>query len=275
MYAIKSVEKDPLLGFRYFHLAWRSEVLVNAIYFIRLRKLVAEAQQTGSTKRFVCNTIGPMNLAEIAMLSAACFVLREDEIGHWLFSELVCVLAKPERVVERDAIIGGSVGAYLLRLYGLWRPSAEIDRLLANVKPEAYGPYAAIFAHWNDCSELNEHVHRLADLHAYKSVNYTYPDEDGIYCLAGWNSEFPAELLFLNHVREQLGLSCVPCEHPMMAQNPFAKIPVEDFLSGYDEYFALTLEKLREEGFDINELFWENRFQALGPTDTRRASILL
>ena len=115
MYAITSVEKDPLLGFRYFHLTWRSQVLVNAIYFIRLRKLVAEAQQTGSTKRFVCNTIGPMNLAEIAMLSAACFVLREDEIGHWLFSELVCVLAKPERVVERDAIIGGSVGAYLLR----------------------------------------------------------------------------------------------------------------------------------------------------------------
>ncbi len=274
MYAIKSVEKDPLLGFRHFHLAWRSEVLVNAIYFIRLRKLVAEAQRTGSTKRFACNTIGPIDLAEITMLGAACFVLREDEIGHWLFTELVRVLAKPERVVERDAIIGGSVGAYLLRLYGLWRPSAEIDRLLANVEPEVYGPYAAIFAHWNDRSQLDEHVHRLADLHAYKSVNYTYPDEDGIYCLVGWNSEFPAELLFLNLAREQLGLSRVPCEHPMMAQNPFAKIHTEDFSSGYDEYFALTLEKLCEEGFDTDQLFWEKRFQAIGPTDPRRVTIL-
>ncbi len=268
--AVGFAELDPLLAFRYFHLVLRAEALANHVYLVRAHQLYTQWETQGATgKRPPVKRTGPIDLAELTMLSATAYSLHEEKMGAWFFQECLRVLSRPERYVEADAVSGGSVGPYLLRLYTLWRGQPESAQFRSQLLEADYGPYGAVFDNWSNHEALTEAVSSLADLHMYKAVNYADPNMDGVYCLAGWLDAFPAELLFLQLVRKELGLSVPTPSHPML-DSPFAKVPNADIASGYDEYLATSIASVRAAGMPDLDIPWERDFMALGPTDPRR-----
>jgi len=103
------------------------------------------------------------------------------------------------------------------------------------------GVYQTIFEFWNNSAELQKallnvadyHVENLKDKGAERFGEFARPPVD----------IFPAELIAIQRVREQLGLETPSIDHPLM-KTPFAS-PPKDFRPEPDQLLKQVLEKVR------------------------------
>lgn len=165
-----------------------------------------------------------------------------------------------------DAYTLGPVAPFLLKLYGLWR-GIPVD--LASRGITLLKPFQEIFDTWNAPERLEEAVLKLCELHAWKAVNFDLANNDMIFELqSGHHRDFPSEILFIQQIRRDLGLSVPNPDHPLL-RSPFMRMPYPCPKSGYDPWLADSLAQVRKDMPDLH-IEWEEEYQKLGPTDPRR-----
>jgi hypothetical protein len=203
---------------------------------------------------------------EFLMNLALSVVVGEFDAAEWLFEKCMENFNNPHACMEPNAYTLGPVAPFLLKLYGLWR-GIPVD--LAGKGISLLKPFEDIFDTWNDPERLEEAVVRLCELHAWKAVNYDLADNDMIFGLqSGLHKDFPTEILFIQRIRRELGLSAPNPDHPLL-RSPLMRMPFPCPKSGYDPWLAESIAKVSHDMPNLR-IEWEEEFQKLGPSDPRR-----
>ncbi len=268
---VLSVRNSDLAWLRV-HLVWRYEALRWRVTVDRAEHHVKQPKIPGKkvdVGRYPLKIFTSVWYNSMLMTMAFAATLGEDRVAHWFGDRCLKMMMDRETIATSNAWSEGSVEAYLLRLYCLWR-GLDIDLAAHNVTK--LGSFEPIFDSWNDDSELERAVLDICELHSWKAVNVTRPDDDLVFGLqVGANREFPAEILFLQRVRKDLGLSVPNPDHPLL-RSPLMQIPFPCPRSGYDVCIDQVYSKCKEQMPYLN-IPWEEEFQALGPADPRCLSI--
>lgn len=271
--AIAHAETNPAFAFRCFHLALRSHAIATYVYLLRVKEMYDAWRRAGGTgKKPAIRRTDRWVLAEATSLGATAIAMREHEMGHFFFREVVRILTEPEPYVEPDAIEERALAPFLLKLWLTWQHTEPEGHLAQRLGAMDYGIFQSIFDGWNDESIMAEAMREVADTHAFSAVNASNMNVEVYGGMVGWLAEFPAEILFLNVVRRDLCLPIPDVRHPML-DSPLARTPLDDFTSGYDEFLELTLTNVRNAGMADLRIPWEERFQALGESDPKRVRL--
>jgi hypothetical protein len=126
-------------------------------------------------------------------------------------------------------------------------------------------PYKTVLDEWNNPAAVEEAVLKMCEIHAKKVVNYLVADNDFIFGLQHLTyCEFPVEILFLQRVRRDAGLSVPNPEHPLL-RSPLMGAPFPCPRSGYDEFIAEAYARCKEMMPGLG-LPWEEKYFAAGPS---------
>jgi hypothetical protein len=107
-----------------------------------------------------------------------------------------------------------SFRCYVWQLYSMLTALGESD--------DNSGPYRAIFDAWAQEESLSSAITAACDYHV-EQINVKDPDDIGVF-ENNPHDIFPAEILALYRVREQLGLSTPKVDHPLL-DSPFCDVP--------------------------------------------------
>jgi len=142
------------------------------------------------------------------------------------------MVANREGIMVADAVSVGYTQKFLLRLYALWRGIELTATVYAGLA--GAGPFERVFDAWDDAAALEEATLRLCIMHAGKAADLSKPDDDLVFGVqTGLLSAYPAEILFLQRVRRELGLSVPNPDHPIL-RTPFMQMPFPCPKSGRD-----------------------------------------
>ncbi len=251
---------------RRLHVIWRYEAFEFYVYIERLEQLARENPENARAGKLRIGDFDAFLATQFLMKLALSVVIGENNAADWLGGKCVEYFVNPPPYVTPNAYTLGPVAPFLLKLYGLWR---DIPVDLAGRGVSLLKPFQDILDTWNDPDRLEEAVRRLCELHAWKAVNYDLADNDMIFGLqSGLHKDFPSEILFIQRIRRDLGLSVPDPEHPLL-RSPLMRMPFPCPKSGYDPWLAESLAKVGKEMPDLR-IEWEDEYQKLGPTDPRR-----
>lgn len=108
-------------------------------------------------------------------------------------------------------------GAFMLKLWGMYQ-AQEID--VARPGVAALGVFQGVLDAWHDESALGDALRQACDYHLEQTLERSpYPEFVWIPYRV-----FPADILAIEAVRRDLGLSTPAIDHPLMA-TPLAKVP--------------------------------------------------
>ncbi|SRR5579875_65148 len=261
--AVVSSASEPAKAWPRLHLVWRYEAFQWRVYIDRATELASEYLARGSRGKLSVGRIGCIWFNSILMTMAFAACLGEDEAAYWFGDWCQKTAQDPPLFVEKDAWSTGVLEPFLLRLYCLWR-ARELphDRF---VMPN-HGPYVSVFQAWNNAEKLDEICLKLCQIHAAKVVHFQRPDDDFIFGLQyGLYCEFPVEILFLQRVRKDLGLSVPNPDHPLL-RSPLTSVPFPCPHSGYDPCMAEVYGRCKQLMPSLN-IPWEEKYQSLGLSD--------
>jgi len=213
------------------HLVWRYHAIDWRIYLDRATHLAEEFPEKLKRGRLGIGLIDAQSLAAILMTMAFAAAIGEDGPASWFGDRCVRLVADREGIVKPNGLDHGYTHKYLLRLYALWRGiDLDPDRLaLADA-----GPFEDVFQSWSSPAELEGAVLRLCRMHAGKAADLDKPDDDLVFGLqTGLLCEYPAEIIFLQRIRRELGLSVPNPDHPIL-RTPFMQMPFPCPKSGRD-----------------------------------------
>ncbi len=207
--------------------------------------------------------IDTRRLAGFFLTVALGVAVGELAIAETLGHRLVRLFTTSHPYLEPDALTGGPVAPFLLELFHRWK-GLGASQMLTN--GSLRGPFQSLFQHWHDADALEVELFQLCEVHGAKAANPRLPIRDGIYGLEqSPYCEYPAEVVFLQRVRRDLGLSVPDPEHPML-RSPLAKLSEAACRSGYDQPLSDAYRMCREQmpGLSVP---WEEEFLKAGPTD--------
>lgn len=250
---------------RRLHVIWRYDAFEFRVYIERLEQLTRDNPAKAKAGRLPIGDYDPFLATRFLMSLAFSAVVGEDAAADWLGRRCIAYLVDPPPYVTANAYTLGSVAPFLLSLYGLWR-GIPVDLAAGGVT--LMRPFQDILDSWDKPAELEDAVLRLCELHAWKAVNYDLADNDMVFGLqSGHHKDLPSEILFIQRIRRDLGLSVPNPDHPLL-RSPLIQMPFPCPQSGYDPWIAESLEKVRAEMPDLR-IEWEEEFQKLGPSDPR------
>ncbi len=260
-----STEPIPDDVWRRLHIVWRYEAFNAFVYIERLEQLVRE-NPGKSVRRMRIAEPSALTMSEFLMTLALSVVIGEERAAEWLWNKCLYYFEMPLPYVKADTFTLGPIAPFLLKLYGLYR-GFHVDLEAKGVK--ILKPFQDIFDAWDKPQLLEDAVRKLCELHAWKVVNYDLADNDLIFGVqVGVHQEFPSEILLIQRIRQDLGLSVPNPDHPIL-RSPLMKMPFPCPKSGYDPWLAASLEKVRRYMPELR-IEWEEEFQRLGPSDPRR-----
>lgn len=260
LHLLDSGEKD--LAWRRIHIVWRYKAFSKIVYADRLFQL---AEEVPSNRRLPIGDIENQGLTDHLMTMALSAIFHEEEAADRIGQYCLRFATEPLRFVRDETLTLGPVAPFLLKLYCLWR---GIDFELSEYGLQLLEPFHTILEAWNDPELIQEAVCKLTDIHAWKSVNVLSADNDLIFGLqSGIHKELPTEILFIQKIRNDLGLSVPKIDHPLL-QSPIAQIPNPMPTSGYDPFLAEVYELCRKEMPNL-QIPWEEKYQQLGPSDPK------
>lgn len=250
---------------RRLHIVWRYDAFEFYVYINRLEQLARENPEKARAGTLRIGDVDAFLATHFLMNLAFSVVVGENKAADWLGQKCLAYFTDPPPYVT-DAYTLGPVAPFLLKLYGLWR-GIPVD--LASRGITLLKPFQDIIDTWYNPEGFEEAFLKLCELHAWKAVNYDLADNDLIFGLqSGHHKDLPSELLFIQRIRCDLGLSVPDPDHPLL-RSPLARMPYPCPKSGYDPWLADSLAQVRKDMPDLH-IEWEEEYQKLGPTDPRR-----
>lgn len=241
--ALVAAEDEPEVAWEKVHAVWRSYALSWQVHLERLDQLAREFPEKLRRGRLGISLIDYNAVGQILMTVAFSASLGEDEAARWLGDRCVRMVVNREPITKPNMLSTGSTEPFLFRLYCLWR-GVDVDYAGLGVK--SYGPFTPLFEHWLNPAGLEPATLQLCRLHAFKAANVDLPDDDFVFGLQeGPFREFPAEILFFQRVRRDLGLPISNPEHALL-RSPLMRIPFPCPRSGYDPYLDWIYRKCKQ-----------------------------
>jgi hypothetical protein len=230
--ALLLASRGDTAAWRKAHLVWRYYALGYRVYLERLSQLAAEHPDRLKRGRLGIGLIECQFLAQLLMVMAFSAALGEDEAATWFGDRCLKMVIDHEPILVEGALTTGTTQLFLLQLYCRWR-ALEFDSEEQGV--EMQGPFQRIFDNWDNAESLEDATLDLCNLHSAKSAGVGKPDDDFVFALqTGPYRDFPVEILLLQRVRRDLGLSVPNPEHPLL-RSPLTSIPFPCPRSGWDE----------------------------------------
>jgi hypothetical protein len=270
-FALAAASNSPLAG-PLLHVYWRDSAFAWYVYLEKCRQLAEEATlaQRKVPVRLPIVKIEMTYFTNIVITMALGIVIGEDEIAKWFGERCVEMMVTIPPYCDPRAWQVGPMQGFLMQLYMHWSGSVvDVNRFgFAKLKP-----FQTILDAWHDERSVEEATLRILRIHARKALRPLDDDND---LILGMNNSlgciFPLEILFLQRVRRDLGLSVPNPEHPLL-RSPAVMIPLPCERSGYDELLALLYAHCRTLEPDLR-VPWEEEFQAAGPDDPKRVPVI-
>lgn len=248
------------------HVIWRYDAYGFYLYIERLEQLLREYPEKPRGQPRI-GLITDFWAAECLMTMALSAVLGEDQAADWLGRKCLGHFLNAPWYVTPEAYSPGPVAPFLLKLYGMW---CDIPVDLAARGVTLLPLYQDIFDEWDHPEHLENAVLKLCEMHVRAALNRETDEESSIVGLkAGIHRELPTEVLLIQRIRCDRGLSVPNPDHPML-RSPLAQMPYPCPKSGYDPWIAESMETVRRKNLPDLRIEWEEQFQAAGPTDPRR-----
>jgi hypothetical protein len=252
---------DRIQCLRRIHVCWRYSAFGWKAYLHRAEQLATEFPKKAFHRSLPIGDIDVNYSSGILMTMALASVLGEDDVHDWFGNRCLQMLDLNEPYVDPEAWKMGPLQPFLTWLFCKWKHSEERFRSLGTGN---LGPFQCVVDAWNSPEDLDKAIQSLCDLHVRKVLQILKPDDDFIFGLAvGIGYYVPIEILYIQRIRKELGLSVPQPEHPFLSQ-PMAKIPFPCPRSGYDPFIAKSMQLCRIAMPDL-AVPWEDRFQVGGP----------
>jgi len=241
--ALLKVEKTPNEAWERIHLVWRGDALTQRVHLERLTQMARDFPDRHRRGRLGIASIDYDFLGQMLLSVAFSTSLGEDEAAWWLGDRLVQLAVNHDTITNSNMLTTGYTEPFLFRLYCAWRRQ-DVD--LSELGVKDYGPFRAFFDRWHNAAAIEAATLELCRLHASKSANVDREDSDLVFGLqSGPFQELPVEILFLQRVRRDLGLSVPNPEHPLL-RSPLMRIPYPCPRSGFDPYLHRVYTKCKE-----------------------------
>lgn len=164
---------------------------------------------------------------------AAPIALRQNHFAHWCGSRLVrCIETGNDVFLKWDLT---PFEPFMVKLYALWR-GRNLDVRHPHICP--LGVYQQVFDTWESEQAFAAALRAICDYHCER----TDQRGDNEFQWSPYDV-FPAEILALQRVRQELGLPQVTIEHPLL-NNPLAH-PPKEIAPRHDELMERTIGWLR------------------------------
>ena len=265
-FAVATAKNSPLAG-QLLHLYWRDAAFGWYIYIEECRRLAEAAQtQQGRQAHLPIGKIDFSWFTEICMTMALAAVLGGKDIARRVGGKCMDMVTNVPAYCEPAAWQVGPVQGFMVQLYMHWR-GHKLD--VSDFGFAKLKPFQTLLDSWDDAAAVEATALRIAKIHGRKAARDLGDDNDLIFGIAGGiGCVFPVELLFLQRVRRDLGLSVPNPDHPLM-RSPAATIPLPCERSGYDDLIAEVYAHCQalQPGLHVP---WEDEMLAAGPNDPRR-----
>jgi hypothetical protein len=197
-------------------LALRCEAVDTKVYLDRIDQLVASDPRGASNRRLPIGRLGGTDilLASLSVLSA--IVLGEHQFADWCGRRLIKSFVEPDYVCDPKSWEMWRENPAFLLLFAKWR---RIDLLPLPRGLSLASPYTEIFAGWDDDSRFFPAVEELCRYHE----SHCTGNEDPFFHPY---EVFPAEILALQRIRGELGLSFPEKLDFAIMQTPLARVPI-------------------------------------------------
>jgi hypothetical protein len=249
---VLSVDNPPA-AWLCLYLNWRYQAFGWGVYLERAEQLSREMPDLARKQKLPISAIESQYYNALLRVTAFSAVVGEDTVARWFGDRCVRMMLNRPPYVRSGAWNTGSVEKYLLRLYLMW---TNQDIPLAECGLADAGPYESAFTNWNEPKGIDESVLEFCRIHVSKIMNRDEPDDDFIFGLVdGFIAVFPIEILFLQRIRRDLGISNPNPEHPLL-RTPLMQMPFPCPKSGPDEFIQEAYRRCREEMPDLI-LPWE------------------
>ena len=251
---------------RRLHVIWRYDAFKFYVYTERLEQLLRENPEKPRARPKI-GLVTDFWAAECLMTMALSVVLGEDQAADWFGQRCLGHFLNSPWYVTPEAYSPGPVAPFLLKLFGMWR-DIPVDLAARGVTLPPL--FQDIFDAWDQPERLEDAVLKLCEMHVRAALNRETDDESSIVGLkAGIHRELPTEVLLIQRIRRNCGLSVPNPDHPML-RSPLVQVPYRCPKSGFDPWIAESMETIRKKHLPDLRIEWEEEFQAIGPTDPRR-----
>lgn len=259
------VKSDQLLAWKCLHLAWRILALQS---FVKLeyQQQVIDAKSAGDTsKKYKFLKIAVAELNNILMLIAAAEILGIEDGKHYFAQQVISLYQLPNSRCHYDLI---SCPVTVLMLNVLMQDLGLANSLqVPQQKKNAM--IAAVWENWNTSGEdILKAMTQFLDVKAKKLRNIGSADSDwifGLQLMLNWAAPF--ESLYIQHVRNRLGLSnCLP-SHPLLA-TPLCDLFGKHPSSGYNDEIKEAIDGCSSMLYQPISPPWEERFQSMPEVST-------
>jgi hypothetical protein len=229
------LSEEPTYWARY-HLAWRYRAAFTKIYLDRFDQLAAANPRDAKVFRLPIGRLYFSDINGILMELMSAVAFHEDQFADWCGRRMLRSYVERDYATDAKSWTVNNCDLFMLFLFARWKdialgpvPRAEVNN----------GPYQEVFDAWEDPARFGAAVEAICEYHA----SHCTGDEDPFMHPY---DVFPAEILALKRIREDLGLTFPERLSSPIMNTPLASVPVSIPRVEDDPYIPRVIARCRE-----------------------------